>query len=494
MTQIQQLDPYGRPLQPAPGASGHDPGSRRAAKMAWVGVAVLLTLVVVLNQCALKSSSPGAATTTAMADPFPILCRVLVKVAYWSGQEGEAKQVVESLRGQATTAHHKFQIAVVASDIGYTHAPRDLPEAERRAAATAVLEQELATIKLDEEGLGDDAAILRKVVAGSGVTGEEKDAFLKEHGWIGRLAFSIGAPESDAERRALTGGGGRVVAFLIAVAGMGLVVVVASIACFVVAATRLARRRTGRAFRAPAPGGSVHLETCAVFIAGFLLLQVAMSIVGSALGNDSSAALTAQLFAQWLLLPLIFWPLARGVPWREYKAQAGWHAGRGVAREMAAGLFAYLAGLPLVLLGILVTLVALMVKAGVQKAMGGNPEPPSNPIAEIIFSAKAYQLALLFVLASVWAPIVEETVFRGSLFRHLRSRVGLVLAAIGSALVFGLMHGYEILALSPVIALGFVFALMREWRGSLVAPVTAHAIHNACTLGILLTGLSLVRE
>ena len=93
---------------------------------------------------------------------------------------------------------------------------------------------------------------------------------------------------------------------------------------------------------------------------------------------------------------------------------------------------------------------------------------------------------------TVWAPIVEEVVFRGCLYRHIRSRVPAVVAALGSALAFGLMHGYELVLLGPVLSLGLIFAMMREWRGSLVGPIVMHALHNATVLAsvILLVRLS----
>jgi len=35
-------------------------------------------------------------------------------------------------------------------------------------------------------------------------------------------------------------------------------------------------------------------------------------------------------------------------------------------------------------------------------------------------------------------------------------------------------------------ALGTVFAIMREWRGSLIAPITAHMLHNGTVTVLLL--------
>jgi membrane protease YdiL (CAAX protease family) len=40
------------------------------------------------------------------------------------------------------------------------------------------------------------------------------------------------------------------------------------------------------------------------------------------------------------------------------------------------------------------------------------------------------------------------------------------------------------------MALGFNFALMRIWRGSLIAPMVAHALHNTVLVTMLLLILS----
>jgi membrane protease YdiL (CAAX protease family) len=37
-----------------------------------------------------------------------------------------------------------------------------------------------------------------------------------------------------------------------------------------------------------------------------------------------------------------------------------------------------------------------------------------------------------------------------------------------------------------LIALGFNFSMMREWRGSLIAPMTAHLLHNGTLLTLVI--------
>jgi membrane protease YdiL (CAAX protease family) len=56
--------------------------------------------------------------------------------------------------------------------------------------------------------------------------------------------------------------------------------------------------------------------------------------------------------------------------------------------------------------------------------------------------------------------------------------MNMIWAAAVSALCFGLIHPYTPAGLIEVAAGGFVYALIRAWRGSLIAPVVAHALHN----------------
>ena len=72
-------------------------------------------------------------------------------------------------------------------------------------------------------------------------------------------------------------------------------------------------------------------------------------------------------------------------------------------------------------------------------------------------------------------PIVEESIFRGALYRHFRGRAGVFVCALGTAFLFAFLHSYGPLATGPLIALGFTFAMIREWRGSIIAKTFPHA-------------------
>ena len=82
------------------------------------------------------------------------------------------------------------------------------------------------------------------------------------------------------------------------------------------------------------------------------------------------------------------------------------------------------------------------------------------------------------VLVSVFSGVGEEAFFRGA----LQPVLGLVL----TSLLFGVLHvgpdrRYLVWSLWAVAA-GFLFGFLYEWTGGLLAPMTAHVLHNAATL------------
>jgi hypothetical protein len=80
--------------------------------------------------------------------------------------------------------------------------------------------------------------------------------------------------------------------------------------------------------------------------------------------------------------------------------------------------------------------------------------------------------------AVILAPLIEETIFRGALYQYLRSRFGVLTAVVLSATLFGAIHPYNGPGVIQVASMGLVWGLLREWRGSLIAGVVAHALHN----------------
>ena len=153
-------------------------------------------------------------------------------------------------------------------------------------------------------------------------------------------------------------------------------------------------------------------------------------------------------------------------------ARFGWVFPR-VWRQLAAGLAA--AGVSVVPL--------LLVGQVVGRLSGGRPldEPMMAMMVSMLEGAPRILVALMICLV---VPPLEETLFRGVLFRGLRSRGSFWPAAGVSALIFAALHGSGVSAL-PLFMLGILFAYLCEKHQSLLAPTVAHASYNAFNVAIL---------
>ena len=78
----------------------------------------------------------------------------------------------------------------------------------------------------------------------------------------------------------------------------------------------------------------------------------------------------------------------------------------------------------------------------------------------------------------IFAPLFEELVFRGLLFAILRRKFRFLPAALISAGIFGLAHGYGVVGLISVCWSGVLWAWIYEKTGSLAPGILAHAINN----------------
>jgi CAAX protease family protein len=88
----------------------------------------------------------------------------------------------------------------------------------------------------------------------------------------------------------------------------------------------------------------------------------------------------------------------------------------------------------------------------------------------------------------VFAPVLEELLFRGVLYGTLRLRLGTLPATIASGALFALAHGYGVVGFASVFASGVLWAMAYERTRSLLPGMLAHAASNVqATLIVLLT-------
>lgn len=102
-----------------------------------------------------------------------------------------------------------------------------------------------------------------------------------------------------------------------------------------------------------------------------------------------------------------------------------------------------------------------------------------------------YEYILAFLTLVVLAPLAEELLFRGYLYGKLRSWMPVLLAAIVTSVIFGVVHGQWNVGLD-VFVLSLVMCGLREMTGGIWAGVLLHMIKNGLAFYILFINPSLL--
>jgi uncharacterized protein len=213
----------------------------------------------------------------------------------------------------------------------------------------------------------------------------------------------------------------------------------------------------------------------AVIAAGIALAAV----VGIVTGDTSSVSDYDYLFG--LLQDVLWVAVAIGVPLMVVRWIRPEHLG---LRGRPLGWSALKA---------VIVLVGFYVLAAVYAGILGLDENSNQLLKDTGFgdtTAKDVAYAILYPVA---APVAEELLFRGILFKGLRDglrdRLGrggaVALAALLSGAIFGGAHlgGGQDAFIPVLIALGVLLALAYEWSGTIYVPILIHAVNNAIATG-----------
>ncbi|MHC4923198.1 MAG: lysostaphin resistance A-like protein, partial [Planctomycetota bacterium] len=312
---------------------------------------------------------------------------------------------------------------------------------------------------------------------------DEKELLRSELGWFGVLALHPPDVDPAAARAKVLAPTKRIAVVMIG-AALGILVVLGLgfLGGCVFLYLALEERLKARFVPTNSPHG-VYAETFAIW----MLTYIALSALGALLGGGM--ALTVLAFVS--SLAVLRWPVHRGVPWDTVRRDLGLHGGEGVLKEAAAGIACWAMCTPIVLAGALVTMVLAAFTAGAAGDPLALPEGPSHPIfAEL---AEGRMVPLLVFVAVVGAPVVEETFFRGALYGHLRAstarwpRFGSAVASgVAQGVLFAAVHPQGWTAIPVLTSLSLGFVLAREWRGTLLAPMAAHALNNGLVVTVAL--------
>jgi membrane protease YdiL (CAAX protease family) len=203
-----------------------------------------------------------------------------------------------------------------------------------------------------------------------------------------------------------------------------------------------------------------------------LIAGLGAAIVGGDLNDPPPGAVIAATVFQDLALVGAAVVLARLTP-----ARGPWHFGLRRTRLWPAVGWTVLAYLSfLVFTGAWLSFLDAL---GVH--IGRSDELPSELGADTSTAA----LVAVGVLVTVFAPIAEETFFRGFFFTALRNWKGVALAAILTGIVFGAIHAGSspVAYLVPLAVFGALLCLLYWRTGSLLPCIALHAINNSIAYG-----------
>lgn len=458
---------------PGPYLSYGEPSSRTSH--AW-RLNVIISWIVILASVAFvavtyfERSLIPVANTTAATPPVGqmlITSRYVVgaKLFWPAGNDPGTifKIYLDQVEHYARTTTDKLRLVPVAGELlGSNEALKRL-EGLREETAGTVLEADRADlVQIYEKG-----AI--------SLSPEQRKRVIDRHGWFGMLALSYTQPASDPVRREVVRQSERT---LFAVLGMGTVSFIGLLIGLVLLVTGIVQwldRRLFPAYRRSQGDTSAFLEGFAIFMAGY----VGLSLLFRQLGSRGASDFLHYVAMFIPVLIALFWPRFRGVSAAQWRNGLGWNTGRGLLREIAAGWIGYVAGLPILGLGMLISVI-LMRRSGVE-AM--------HPIINEANGTAASAIRI-YLLAAVWAPLVEESLFRGLLFHHVRSRHRWWLSAAIVSVLFAAIHPQGWAGMPVLIAIALVLAGIREWRGSIFASAAAHALNNAAVTTMLVIATS----
>lgn len=457
------------------------------------GVVVLLLFVIVLVVFAqqftrgffshtLEKPLEEQRASEALGDhalsPFALECRALVKLhelnrraGVWDKDDGDEDAHEENTELKEAKAQLDKSLASLAR-IAVSRTDRlrlAVVEGEIRGPERALELIQAVWHEADPGGaLAADAQTLRKVYApspGEQIDAPERDRLIQRHGWFAWLALSFDKSSADPERIFVFSGIRALVAIDLI---WSLLIPVFFIVGIVLLGVVLRRATTfeSQIDKSDAPG-HVYAE---MFLVGEIIFLIYVFMNLLLIDQHQALSTIVQEGLLWSMSSAFIWPRLRGVSLETMKSDLGLHRGEGFGREIVYGVGGWLISIPVTFLVGLLLAVFM-------------PENETSAIGIPMFEHPGPGGWLAFALGAlssvVWAPFTEETLFRGAMHRYLPTAMGVAGRVAVTSVIFGLTHPYETQGIIQVAFAGVVFGLLREWRGSLIAPMMAHFLHNA---------------
>ena len=212
-----------------------------------------------------------------------------------------------------------------------------------------------------------------------------------------------------------------------------------------------------------------------VFVLGLTALNYAGRFAAEDTPDDIAYQWTSSIgvVVQFGLMLGVLLLIAKGLPKRELFAlrrPRSWKRALGLAAAALVAIYA-----------------ASLAYTGLLSLLGDfDPTEEQGLVPDGWDSSRAAPFVAFFLAVTILAPIVEELTYRGLGF-SLIAPYGVVLAIVGTGLLFGLTHG--LLIGLPVLAFfGIVVGWLRAKNGQRLPGMLLHATFNAVALLVAVSG------
>lgn len=329
------------------------------------------------------------------------------------------------------------------------------------------------------------------------VADPERQLLLKKLGWYGRLALTPRDAPDRVARELVMASPLRLTYGLLGIVGVMLIMGLLGGMGLVVFMLGTATGALRVGLRESSGSGGVYAETFALWIFVFT-----GGLLGAQFWPWEQHQFLLNLAVMFGSLIVLVWPVVRGIPWADVRRDIGLTRGRAGLFEPLIGIPSYALMLPMLAVGFAITLALLLVwvaNGGAGAGEAGSPFEPqhmvSHPIVNVVLQGGFWTKIQLLLLACVAAPIVEEIMFRGVLYRHLRDATGglgwfisCLVSALWMSFIFAVIHPQGMIAVPALMGIACGCTLAREWRDSLWASIVVHSINNSLIFTFLMMG------
>jgi membrane protease YdiL (CAAX protease family) len=231
-------------------------------------------------------------------------------------------------------------------------------------------------------------------------------------------------------------------------------------------------------------GATVQVESFSwvdLVLASFVVILIVSQILAAT--GSPSQTVPENIDTRTMVVSVLIWwglilgPILLSLRFRGFKLGSVFGVDKmPVGRSVLLGVSLLVSALPMVFAVDYLASVLLKV----------NPSTDAQEVIRIFEnSSTGAQRIPIILLAVVIAPVAEELAFRGYLYGVIKRYFGAVPALVLSGILFALIH-LNLPSFFPLLVLASVFALAYELSGSLLVPMTMHALFNALSLILVL--------